>query len=96
MGTVGIRFSTIDSLKDVKHNKALATLVKSINCIKIHARVRENTNIAELMDFMNGIRKISSKHLVVNILKPLNTTLLEKIIINYEVTIREENTGSTA
>ena len=96
MGSVGIRFSTVDSLQEVKHDNTFATLGESLKCIKIHARVRENTEIAVLVDFMNGLRKIASKHLVVNILKPLNTTLLEKILINYEVTIHEENSGSTA
>ena len=96
MGSVGIRFSTVDSLQEVKHDNAFATLGESLKCIKIHARVRENTEIAVLVDFMNGLRKIASKHLVVNILKPLNTTLLEKILINYVVTIHEENSGSIA
>ena len=64
MGSVGIRFSTVDSLQEVKHDNTFATLGESLKCIKIHARVRENTEIAVLVDFMNGLRKIASKHLV--------------------------------
>ena len=57
-----------------------------IICIRIITKVRDNNDIAMLMDFMNGLRKVASKHLIVKIQTLLNTTLLEKISINYEVT----------
>ena len=96
MGNGRIKFSSVDSLlQEARYDKAFATMVESLTCIKLFARVRESIEIALLMDFMNGLRKVSSKHLVVKSKKLLNTTLLEQISINYEVNINEENTGST-
>ena len=95
MGTAMVKFSSVDSLQEAKDDKAFATIVGSVNCIKLFARVKESNEIAVLMDFMNRLRKVASKHLVIQFQKLLNTTLLEKISINYEVNIHERKTGST-
>ena len=96
MGTAMIRFSSVDSLQEAKADKAFVTIVvESVNCIKLFSRVKESNEIAVLMDFLNGLRKVASKHLVVQFQKLPNTTLLEKISINFEVNILETKTGST-
>ena len=95
MGTAMIRFSSVDSLQEAKADKAFVTIVEYVNCIKLFSRVKESNEIAVLMDFLNGLRKVASKHLVVQFQKLPNTTLLEKISINFEVNILETKTGST-
>ena len=95
VGTVGMRFTSVDALQEAKDNIYFSNMVGFVSCIKIIAKVRDNKDIAVLIDFMNGLRKVASKHLIVKMQTLLNTTLLEKISINYEVTIHEGDTGST-
>ena len=45
------------------------------------------------MEFMNGLRKVASKKLVINVQNKANTTMLQNMIINYEVNIFGENAG---
>ena len=88
-----MRFTSVDTLQEAKDN-IITNMVDSLTCIKLIAKVRDNNDIAVLMDFMNGLRKVASKHLIVNIQTLLNTSLLEKKSTNYEVTIHEGVTGS--
>ena len=90
----GVR-TRVDALQEAKDNIYFSNMVDSVSCIKMIAKVRDNKDISVLMDFMNGLRKVASKHLFVKMQTLLNTTLLEKISINYEVTIHEGDTGST-
>ena len=95
VGTVGMRFTSVDALQEAKDNIYFSNMVDSVSCIKMIAKVRDNKDIAVLMDLMNGLRKVASKHLIVKMQTLLNTTLLEKISINFEVNILETKTGST-
>ena len=91
-----MRFSNVDLLYKAKYEDTFSNIIKSQTCIKILANVKETNEILVLMEFMNTIRKVSSKHIVVKIHKgggTLNTTLLEQISINYEVNIHGRNTG---
>ena len=93
-GMASIRFSSVNLLLEAKNDDLFDALLESINCIIIFAEVKEGEEIEVLMNFFNGIRKVSSKHINVSIYNLPNTTLLEKIVINYEVTIQYKNTGS--
>ena len=96
------RFSSVNTLLEAKDDNIFETLLESLNCIRIFAEIKDGKEIEVLMNFLNGqgrrdntgIRKISSKHIHVNIDNLPNTTLLEKIVINYEVAIHYQNTGS--
>ena len=67
-------------LQEERYDKAFATMVESLTCIKMFAMVRESIEIALLMDFMNGLRKVSSKHLVVRS-KKLQNTIMKLILM---------------
>ena len=95
MGAVRIRFFSVDSLKKAKDDKRFVTMVESLNCIKVIANVRASNEIVVLMEFMNSLRKVSAKHIIIKIPKLTNIALLEQISINYEVNMHEGNTGFT-
>ena len=97
LGTAGIRFSSVDLLQEANYEDTFSIMMELLTCIKIVANVRNTNEILVLMEFMNGIRKVSIKHIVVKIQKggesTLNTTLLEQISINYDVNIHGRNAG---
>ena len=92
-GSTTIHFSSLDSLQHNDRN--FGKTMKYSNCIKIYAWVKKSNEIAGLMYIMNELRKVASKHLVVNIQTPLNRTIIQNIITNYEVNILEKNRGFT-
>ena len=62
-----IHFSSVESLQH--KYKDFVTMVKSTNCIMIVAWVKRSKEIAGLIEIMNGVRKVASKHLIINIKK---------------------------
>ena len=62
-----IQFSSVESLQHKYRD--FVTMVKSTNCIMIVAWVKRSKEIAGLIEIMNGVRKVASKHLIINIQK---------------------------
>ena len=105
MGITNLWFSDVNQLLRIKREVNFIRMLQNIACLKIVAHVTESHEIALLMEFLNGetmqsntnqqrngMRKISRKELLVYITH-LNTTVLNGIMINYNVVIHHENRG---
>ena len=105
MGFTNLWFSHVNHLLKMKGEVNFIHMLQNIACLKIVAHVSESHEIALLMEFLNGetmqsnknqqrngMRKISRKELLVYITH-LNTTVLNGIMINYNVVIHHENRG---
>ena len=105
MGITNLWFSDVNQLLRIKREVNFIRMLQNIACLKIVAHVTESHEIALLMEFLNGenmmsenhqqrngMRKISRKELLVHITH-LNTTVLNRIMIHYNVVIHHGNRG---
>ena len=106
MGRTILWLSDVNQILKVQEDINFALMLHEISCLRIVAHVRDSHEITHTMHFMNGMnmmsdmmqqqngmRKISSKHLVIYS-EDMNITDLEGITINYNVEIYQGSTGA--
>ena len=84
-------FGSIRQLLEIKDDKTLASVLSSLSCLSVIVQSIKVDDISLLVDFISNIR-VKNKYLMA-ITSPLNTTLLQSKMINFNVMINQIDSG---
>ena len=88
---VVLRFGGIKNLMEINDEGRLLSVLSSTSCLTIFARSAIVEDFSNLVDFTSKIRVIN-KYLILQT-PPLNTTLLQRKEINFNILINEIHSG---
>ena len=90
---VVMRFGSIQHLLEIKDEDTLAAVFSSLSCLSVIAKSKNVEDISILVDIISSIR-VRNKYVMIQT-PPLNTTLLQSKMINFNVMISEVASGKS-
>ena len=84
-------YSSVGQLLGIEDDKTLATVLTSSSCLSVIAQSTKVEDISNLVDLVSNIR-VKNKYIMVQT-PPLNTTLLQRKKINFNVMVNEVESG---
>ena len=86
-----IKFHSLGELLEVKESQKLKSMTARMSCLVTMTQLNNDLEASQLIDVVNEF-KISKKHLIIFV-KKLNTTLLRKKAITFNVIIHHNGPG---
>ena len=86
-----VKFQNFGELLKVKGSEKFKSMTARIECLKTLAGMNNDLEVSQQIDVVNDL-KISKKHLII-VMETLNTTLLRKKAINFNVEIHHKESG---
>ena len=79
-------FSSIENFLNFKGGRQFNSIIASLSCVMIKAQLNTRDEIGPLVEFVNRL-EIQMKHLVIEVPKIKNYTVLQDQIMNYNAII---------
>ena len=86
-----VKFQNLGQLLEVKDSKKFMSMLAKMSCLVTLTRMSNGSEVSQMIDVVNEF-KISKKHLIIFV-KKLNTTLLRKKAITFNVIIHHNGPG---
>ena len=86
-----IKFQSLGELLEVKESQKFKSMTARMSCLVTMTQLNNDLEASQLVDVVNEF-KISKKHLIIFV-KKLNTTLLRKKAITFNVIIHHNGPG---
>ena len=90
---VNIMFSDVDHFFRAKSHKKFASSLENLACLLVFARIPDSNDALKLMKITHELQ-ILKKELQLTLPAAMNATVLQSTTINYNVILRERNSGS--
>ena len=88
-----LSFSTIEQFLSMKRDGRLLSIISSTSCLAIVSNVDSTEEASQLIYFTSGLN-VKDKHLLIHLSPQLESDVLQKKRINFNVAISHSSTGA--
>ena len=88
-----VRFSSNEKFLGLKDDERLLSIVSSTSCLATVAENDSNEKVSQLIDFISGLN-VKEKHLLIQMSSGLESNVLKKKRINFNVVITHSSSGA--